>query len=321
MRALGPDPAGFLANNRTFEERAAYYIFGKGRPRVCMTAGLHGWETSAIATAWEFVDKLVRAHEQDRLQGQFCVIPICNPRGTLAMVRDEPSTGQDLNRSFSMDTEAPFAPELATIQALIGEADLHVDIHSGSRGTYLPHVIVTDPRELEAARDFGLHFAIVRKVEGSEGSSAVMYAKSCGTESYCLEVGSGYWVDWVLLNEGCSALESFSRHRGALTGCPVREATAADYLYPSDSRVLLRSVTGGIFYPCRYVGETVSKGDTIGYRVNQASWTREPIEAPINGQVIYTRVYPRVTEGETLAMLLPPLSVESGTNEQRSLVM
>ena len=321
MRVSSPDPAGFLAISHVPGERAPYFIFGKGHPCVCITAGLHGWETSAIATAWEFVYKLMQAHEQDHLQGRFCVIPMCNPRGTLAMVRDEPSTGQDLNRSFSTDREPPLASELASIQALISEADLHVDIHSGSRGTYLPHVIVADSRELEAARVFGLHFALVRRIEGNQGSSAVMYAKSCGTESYCLEVGGGYWLDWALLNEGCSALQSFSRHCGALTGCPVREATAAECLYPSDSRVLLRSVTGGIFYPCRYVGEAVSKGDTIGYRVNQASWTREPIEAPINGRLIYTRVFPRISEGETLAMLLPPLSVASRTNEQRALLM
>lgn len=297
------------------------FVRGAGRPRVCIIAGLHGWETSAIAVAFEFVRQLSQPERTARLRGRITVVPVCNPRGTLDMTREEPRTGNDLNRLFPSSDKPTASSHLTPIARMIADADLLVDLHSAGLGEYLDHVITCDPSNLEEASHFGLHFVITRQVEGDLGTSAMQFGKAHAVESYCVEIGSGCKISRSTLEKGCAALESFLVHKGILANGVEIPSTPCERLHRQDSRILIRGKLGGLFYSSLMVGTEVTAGGTIGVRITEGDWTCQSIKSPASGHLIYLRVYPRINPGETIAMVLPAFGEESTSEATQVLVI
>ena len=294
------------ADSRT---SAPILSFGTGRPVTCITAGLHGWETSAIAIAWELVDVLTKAAGEERLHSKIIVVPAGNPLGTVEMARHDPDSGLDLNRAFEVSGQSAGSPIVDTIRSLIAQTDFYIDIHSGSRGAYWPHVIVSRAEELEPAGRFGLHFAIVRN---GSALTATHCARRYGADSFCLEAGGGFYIDHRLVSEGVVGVCSFLASHSLLEASTRR--TNLEQLYSYDCRAILSNTNEGLFYAVKTLGDYVSEGEEIGYRITLKSWLREPVASPLPGQLIYIRTYPRVHEADTLCMLLS--SGQEGTNEK-----
>jgi len=102
------------------------------RPRVVVTAGIHGDEFEGIRA----VGRLLHALDPAALAGTVVLVPVAHPPAHVARTRVSPLDGADLNRIFPGDPNgSPTARLAATLMhALVEGADFLIDLHSG--GTY-----------------------------------------------------------------------------------------------------------------------------------------------------------------------------------------
>ena len=299
---------------------APVLTFGSAGPIVVVTAGLHGWETSAIALAWEIADRLSSLDAAGTLYAKVSVLPVCNPGGTLAMSRFEPDTGADLNRIFPADGRIPSHSALSALAHRISASDIYIDLHSAGAATYWPHVLVSSRERLAEAPEFGLRFALLRGGGDHELGTSLSFAEAHGALAYCLEVAGGTRVEPSMVADGVAAVSRFLRHRGLLNDEALAEGDET-VLYPCDPRTILKTKADGIFYSKHSVGRVVEAKEVIGHRIDSNTWQREPIVAGEPGSVIYLRSESRVRPGDTLAMILPPReSVNEGAKPKTLLV-
>lgn len=95
-----------------------------GRPKVLVTGGVHGYETSGVQGALRF------AAEAGDLLGRvdLAIAPCVSPWGYEHIQRWNPDA-IDPNRSFVPDSPAPECAALMAWVATLGRFDLHIDLH------------------------------------------------------------------------------------------------------------------------------------------------------------------------------------------------
>jgi len=281
------------------------FEFGETGPRILVTAGLHGWETTAIAVAWELTGRLAELATIGAVRARICVMPICNPLGTLAMSRVEPETGLDLNRLFPADGRVPPHSALDRVARRIAEADVYVDLHSAGEAAYWPHVLVADRARLGDACAFGLRCVLWRNGAAGATGTSLRYAQVHGARAFCLEIGGGTQVEAEMVRSGVDAILRFLARQG-LAGDEPTVWAETSIVYPCDPRRIVKSREDGIFYALHGVGDDVEREGVIGYRIRSGTWEREPIVAGEQGFIIYLRNESRVHPLDTLVMILPP---------------
>lgn len=96
------------------------------KPTLLVTGGVHGYETSGVHGALEFVDKKAAKYQSDvNILVAFCV----SPWGYETINRWNPQA-IDPNRSFYKDSPAPESANLMTfVEAQNISVDIHVDLH------------------------------------------------------------------------------------------------------------------------------------------------------------------------------------------------
>lgn len=95
-----------------------------GRPTVLVTGGVHGYETSGVLGALEFIEQHIEHYSQ---QLNILVMPCISPWGFETINRWNP-LAIDPNRSF---TENSLAAESAAVVRYLASVDiaLHIDLH------------------------------------------------------------------------------------------------------------------------------------------------------------------------------------------------
>jgi hypothetical protein len=74
----------------------------------------------------------------------------------------------------------------------------------------------------------------------------------------------------------------------------------------ADDRQFVRAPGEGAFYTHAQLGVDLAGGESFGFWVGLDDLRPGPLLAPTAGKLIYLRTRHRVSQGETLAMFLPP---------------
>ncbi len=104
--------------------------------------------------------KLIRSLQPDQIRGRVIILPSANFPAVEAGTRNSPIDGGNLNRSFPGDPNGGPTDMIAHyVDALIAQADIFVDLHSGGRTLrFLPYVMTRlTPRTPQAANMAALH--------------------------------------------------------------------------------------------------------------------------------------------------------------------
>jgi len=152
------------------------YRFGTGGPRVLVTAGLHGAETTGQYVAY----RLIKSLRDADINGEVVVVPRGNPAAFRRMQRTSPYDERDMNRIFPGDQDGSATEVLAhQIWEIALECDYIVDLHCC--GIYGSSYTLAQYREYEFARDLAGKIDIPLVVQ-SAGAEGQLFVEACAED-------------------------------------------------------------------------------------------------------------------------------------------
>ncbi len=280
-----------------------HVLTGKAhRPRVVITAGIHGDEFEGVRAC----SLLLQALKPDDLQGTLVILPVAHPPAHAACARVSPLDSGDLNRSFPDDTNSTPTRRLAAalMASVVAGADFLIDLHSGgTRTRFAPMVgyreMPSGGASLAAAVAFGLSWlwAIPDQAGVFTREAAVRGVPGLGMEAG----GSGGLrpEDVRVLHDGVLRV---LRHLGLLPGATLDVVPAGPLsVYGGDWTL---SPATGLWVAYVELGEIVRMGGLLAEIVAPSGETLASVRAPHDGMVAAIRTFGVVDEGEWGVMVL-----------------
>jgi len=280
--------------------RGAYRLqrirFGQGRPRLVVVAGLHGNELNGIHT----VHLLASALREQRPAGTVDLLPLVNAFGIEDGTKRGPFDGEDLNDAFPGHPKGTAMQRVAQAVLDATEADVCVDIHSGSPLVQeMPQVrLPLAGPEVDLGRSTGLPFVWRRPAGNREPSGLVGAWRAQGRRGFRIMGGRGGSLD---ARDSVTMANGVRRLMAALgMGSDVGPGeTLADVTH--EEITAHRCETGGFFVPETRVGARVLPGHLLGRVLDPLGGeVLEEVRADRNGVVTNLRVYPMVHAEELL---------------------
>lgn len=248
-------------------------------PNLCLTGAIHGDELNGI----EIIRRTMYDLNPEKLSGRVIGIPIVNLPGFQQGTRYLPDR-RDLNRHFPGSTDGSLADRIAhsLFENIIRKCDMLVDIHTGSlKRTNLPQLRadMNDPAVAEMTRGFD-RMAVVHS-SGSEGMLRTA-ANQAGIRTVTMEAGESHRIQEHQIEAGVNSLTSLMEKQGMISRMFVWGEPEPVY-YDSD---WIRAPNGGILFSDVELGDTVNKGEILGYVADPITNAQHPIRATLDGRII-----------------------------------
>ena len=233
------------------------YSFGSGRPRVLITAGIHGDEATGVYAAHRLIDHL----KTRSLRGEVVVIPIVNPLGFQARIRYNPVDNVDLNRVFPEGAGSPVTRWIVSrVWEEATNSDYVVDLHCAGLTSY--QYVLALHETLPHVRRFveKVPWGVVVESSGLRGQLFIEAAHR-GISSVIIEtVGGRGYCDFKWGNLLGDVLV------GLLVNLGVLEGEAKRVKQEMLGRIRrVQSPRSGFFKLTVKPGDRVKKGTTIGF--------------------------------------------------------
>jgi predicted deacylase len=295
------------------------YSFGEGTPGILIVAGVHGREHSGIQISYALADRLTEIPE---VQGTIEILPVANPESFAAETRENPVDGKNLGERFSpsdpsRQDETQTEAIAATILSRLDAVSHLLDLHSAGEGRYLAHALFLQEQDAPTAAASGLPFALLRRRtrEGREAGMLSYAAFQRGIPALALELGGGITTYPEDIDQGIRSVISLLAFWGHLPQKYRLNPTSPDRVHLRDDRKFIRAWEEGAFYPMCALGEILEKGQRIGTWISLEHLRAVPVVALGSGVLIYIRTRCRSHSGDTLAMLLPEVTVQGMKKE------
>ncbi|TWT65333.1 Succinylglutamate desuccinylase [Allorhodopirellula solitaria] len=308
--------------------------FGGDRegPRLLITAGIHGDEYLPMLAVKELIDRFDASLTlRENLQGTVTLIPIANQaayeRGHRCGLDNI-----DLARVFPGKPDGNPTQQLACeLSDQIRKSDFYIDLHTG--GTELcvlplaGYTLHREPSVLEQQRQmavaFGLPFVWGTSADlpgrslSLAGDSKVpaIYVEYLGAHRELAEALSGAAQSQTPDHPLVSGCLNVMRHLGMLPEIAELPPVACDVV--EDERpeaghmqVAHPAPTTGFLVSHVELGQSVVEGGLLAEIVDATTQTTRQVLSQQNGRVIVIRDYPRINQGDAVAVV-----VESGKAE------
>ena len=294
-------------------------------PTVLVLGGNHGDEYQGQVAAM----KLARQLTPDMVTGRIILIPSLNFPAARAATRLSPLDGMNMNRAFPGEPEGCVTSQVAHFltNVLFPLSDVVIDIHSGGRSMeFVPcshmHLVPNlDQRRkmLAAMLAWGTDFSFLYADIAGTGLLPVE-AENQGKLVVTTELGGGECIPASVHRIAQEGLRNVLIHVGLLRGVvqtrgslgkPPAILTQAlnreDYLLAPES---------GIFEICVDLGDTVLKGDIVGYihHLERPDRDPEPIVAQSSGYLITIRAPCLTQQGDCVAVIAKQVSLDEVMN-------
>lgn len=281
-------------------------------PHLLVTAGIHGDEFEGIFAIYQ----LIRQIDPASLCGTLTLIPVVNQSAVATHSRCG-EDGKDLARTFPGDSDgSPTEQVAASLNDVISEADLYIDLHTGGRtmdvyplcgyGLVNNSATLETQRRMARAMDLPLIWGTSAELDGRSMSAArdagvpAIYAEYRGRGT-CDSKGIGAYVDGCL-----SVMAEFGMLEKTGQLLQSSHQLVAEDPRPSSGhmQVCNPSPITGLFEPAIELGQFVETGDLLGIVIDPLSGKEQKIVSEQSGSVIVFRSYPQVDEGDALAVIL-----------------
>lgn len=275
------------------------YCIGQGKPSIVITAGLHGNEQTGMYTA-ELVWKRLQG---ERVKGEICIYPMCNPTAARARQRRAPEDNMDLNRTFPGKEDGSYSERLARhIWNATAGYDYLLDLHCcGLYGmTYSMHYFKKYAFASELCRAIG-----VKNVISSKGTRGQLYIEACeqrAQKGLLVELPGGQpggVIDEAAALEMADNVIAYLKNIGIIEGEKREENSFALF----GMRTQLKAAHDGIARPVKTAGDIVKKDDVIAYLDN------EPLLAPEDGIIAGAAPIRFVFEGDDVIRFAPSVEL------------
>ncbi len=236
------------------------HTFGKGKPRVFFTGGIHGNEVTGVYVAEKLIEHFSANPPEN---GQISIIPRVNKTAMRCMKRTSPFDGMDLNRIFPGDEAGCYSQRLAAaVYKATEKADIIVDLHCcGQHGMpYILSIYSESEKAKKLVSEISMPIAI-----HSEGTPGQLFTESCRKrdQAACIiEIPSGPSAGTVNLpvaQQVFDALLDMLRAEGVVKG---RRKGKAPTFY--GTLLDLNAPAAGLWEPAKEKGAFVCAGEVLG---------------------------------------------------------
>jgi predicted deacylase len=281
-------------------------------PTVLLLAGVHGDEYEGQAILAE----LIRTLDPADIRGRVLVLPMANFPAAQAGLRTSPLDGGNLNRLFPGDPRGGPTAILAHYieTALIAEADLVLDLHSGGTSMRCAPCAMTAGDGASPDRDLrdrvlaalGLPVALLHPSDAEAGYTSSAAARA-GKVQFTLELGGGGWIDPEIRQGAADGLMR------ALAAAGVYAGAASATRLAEHCHILMReryvyAEEDGICEILTRAGDSVGAG-RLSARIHIPDRPERPpieIHMPEAAVILAQRVPARVVPGDCLFHLGMP---------------
>ena len=274
--------------------------FGEGERSVAIVAGLHGTELTGVHA----LNLVARTLRMARCRGQVHLFPAVNTYGVEQGTKRWPFDDRDINQSFPGDPHGSPVQRIAHALLKASDADVCVDIHSGSPVVReLPQVRAPlAGAEVELARAMRLPILWRRAGDRIEATGLVGAWRESGRRALHVVGGRGSTLDVVHARIIANGVLSLLEHLDIVSGLSDHTETlidttsaGVDYHYSS---------VGGFWVPEVSCGQAVRPGQFLGAVTEIVGGERlDELRAERSGVVMSMRCYPVVHARELLVRI------------------
>lgn len=279
-------------------------------PQGLIIAGIHGDEYEPVLAILKLIDQL----EGQLVAGKLTLVPIVNKSAYFAGARVGVD-GLDLARTCPGNPDGSLTAKVAAeISDLIRAADFLVDMHTGGNlfdisplsGYMLHRDVSVLNKQREMAKAFNL--PIVWGTSPELDGRTLSVARDAAVPAIYTEYrGGGYHSEGVEhLVEGClNVLNLFGMLSGKVVSGTPSFIIEDNKPGSGHLQVMHPAPEEGLFMAEVSLGDTVSKGDRLGYLVKDNGEKVAEILANQSGMVFLIRAVPMAKKGDALAGILP----------------
>lgn len=284
-------------------------------PHLLITGAVHGDEFEPMAAIRRLIDLFESGGDLvNTLTGQITFVPVVNEAAFLRGHRCA-DDGLDLARVCPGRADGSITERTArALSDLIESADYYIDLHTGgTEFALMPlagYALHRDSAILDVQRRMAQAFnlPIVWGTAGNLDGRSLSVARDAGVPAiYCEYLGSATCNEEgvVAYVDGClnvmSELGMLKRDRPE-----NRVTTTVEDPRPGSGhlQVCNPSPITGYFEPDVALGDEVQVGDSLGTVYDLTGADRQSIPAQQSGMVLLLRTFPRVREGESVAVIL-----------------
>lgn len=241
-------------------ELEIYHFGKKPGPKLMITGGVHGGEVTGIHAAKRLIDYLQR--NEDKLQGQVKILPICNQGAYRRMERTNPYDEIDMNRIFpGREGSKPTLATAALVYQEAGWADYLVDLHCC--GLYGSNYTLATWMDSEADKKLAsmLDIPVVIKSGGTAGQLFVESSQKRNIPSVIIELAGGQPTGEIDLASSEGAYNALIKLMQQLEMLPGQaEAFETVFCLPLEREVAQED---GLFLPKAAKGTWVKEGELL----------------------------------------------------------
>jgi predicted deacylase len=279
-------------------------------PHVVITAGVHGDEFEPMAA----VRRLIQILPGTLLRGGVTLIPVANESAFLRGARTA-EDGLDLARTFPGKSDGSVTERAAhAVAEVIRQADYYLDLHTGGAAlSLLPltgYMLHRDPTVLQAQRRMARAFnlPVIWGTDWRLEGRSLSTARDAGVPAIYVEHlgGAACRPEGVAaLVEGClNVLGDLGMLQRDPPPAAVEHFVEDDK--PGSGHLQIRHPAPmiGFFEPAVALGQRVAAGEVLGQVCDALANDVRAISAEHAGIVLGLRIFPRVLEGDALAVIL-----------------
>ncbi len=263
-------------------------------PTLFVSAAVHGDEINGV----EIIRRLKNSRSVKRLKGTLITVPVVNVYGFINKTRYLPDR-RDLNRCFPGSDSGSMASKLAYtfLNNISEQCDYGIDLHTAaiSRDN-LPQIRAVLANEEIKQLSLAFGAPVVLNAPLREGSLRESAAKT-DTKILLYEAGEALRFDEISIRAGVSGIINVMRKIGMLPRSRKRVKLEPAI---SHSSQWVRAPRSGILRATNPMGNSINKGDVLGYISDPFGEAEIEITAPVSGMVIGRTTLPLVHEGEAI---------------------
>lgn len=247
----------------------------------------------------EICRRLLKHPALKHLKGTLIAVPVINLFGFTQKSRYLPDR-RDLNRSFPGSERGTLASRMAHrfTQEILSHASHVVDLHTGAiHRSNLPHIRVNTEDGEAFAMAEAFSCPVILDSKLLDGSMRET-ARNLGKPYILFEAGEALRFEEKYITAGVRGILNVMRHLGMIPEKKHRNPPVTAVL--AKNSFWVRSTRDGVITKAAPLGLRVSKGETLAMVVNPLSSDEEPIQSPGNGIIIGATRIPLVHEGEAL---------------------
>jgi predicted deacylase len=284
-------------------------------PHLLVTGGVHGDEFEGMAAARALIRRFKSGDSVARLKkGKLTLVPVVNEAAFRRKTRSA-EDGLDLARVCPGNPAGSITERTAhALCRLIRSANLYIDLHSGGTAfSVLPmtgYTLHPDRDVLEGQRRMARAFnlPIIWGTTPTLDGRSLSVARDAGVPAIYAEYhGSGLCdpqgVDAYV--DGClDVMRLFEMLDGAAAACRVRHTVEDPRPDSGHMQLCNPSPLTGFFEPAVELGQRVEAGGMIGTVTDALGTAPREIRSHQAGIVLVLRTFSRVTEGESVGVIL-----------------